>query len=74
MKPTKEELKMRSIARRSIVVLEDINKGENLTKNNIGLKRPGDGLSPMFFDKILGKKTIKVLKKGHQLSLGDILL
>ncbi len=74
VKPTKEELKMRSIARRSIIAIEDIDKGENFTKNNIGLKRPGDGLPPIFFDKILGKKTVKVLKKGHQLSLGDISL
>ena len=65
---------MRSIARRSIVAIKDIDKGENFTKNNIGLKRPGNGLPPIFFDKILGKKTVKVLKKGHQLSLGDILL
>ena len=73
VKPTKEELKMRSVARRSIIALKDINKGESFTKSNIGLKRPGDGLPPVLFDRIIGKKADKVLIKGQQLSLGDIM-
>ena len=64
---------MRSIARRSIIALKDINIGESFTKSNIGLKRPGDGLPPLLFDKILGKKADRVLIKGQQLSLGDIM-
>jgi len=36
-----------TIARKSIVAIKPIKKGELFTNENIGIKRPGNGISPM---------------------------
>ena len=42
----------------------DIEIGDSLNKNNIGLRRPGTGLQPKIFESILGKKTLKKIQKN----------
>lgn len=54
-KPSKSELKNKLIARKSLVALKRIEKGELFTEENIGIKRPGSGISPMRWDEVLGK-------------------
>jgi len=71
VKPAKAELNMRSLARRSIVALSDIKPGEILSPENIGLRRPGNGLSPALFDKTLGSRAVRQVTKGSLLQLGD---
>ena len=71
IRPTKIEEKMKNIARRSIVILKDIEKGELLTNENLGLKRPGYGLPPKLIDKILGKYSTKKILKGQLLKEDD---
>jgi pseudaminic acid synthase len=41
--------------RRSIFVVKNLKKGDVFTKNNIRKIRPGYGLSPIYYEKILGK-------------------
>jgi N,N'-diacetyllegionaminate synthase len=72
IRPTKSEKDMRILARRSVVTLKDISAGEKLTNENIGLKRPGNGLAPSFLNQVLGLKSTKNLKKGLLLKLGDM--
>jgi len=72
VKPTASEEKMKILARRSILTLKEINKGEKLTKENIGLRRPGNGLPPSFFNQVLGMTSTKSLKNGKLLRLGDV--
>lgn len=45
-----------TIARKSIVAARDIKSGETLSGENITVKRPGDGISPMRWDEVLGTK------------------
>jgi len=54
--------------KRSIYVIKDIEKGEQLTTKNIRIIRPGDGLMPKYFDMILGRKVSNTIKKGTPLS------
>ena len=54
---SKSELKNIDIARRSIVALKKIKKGTIFSDNNITTKRPGNGLSPIYWDKVIGKKS-----------------
>lgn len=54
-KPTEAEMKNRLVARKSIVALKPISKGEMFTEENITIKRPGSGISPMLWDEVLGK-------------------
>jgi len=53
--PMLSELKNRSIARKSLVALENISQGEKFTEENITTKRPGDGISPMHYWDMVGK-------------------
>lgn len=54
-KPTKSELKNKDIARKSIVAKTNISKGEVFSENNLTTKRPGNGISPMRWNEIIGK-------------------
>ena len=71
IQPTLEEEKMKTLARRSIFVLQDIEKNESFTSENIGLRRPGNGISPKYFETIIGKKSTKNILKGRLLQEGD---
>ena len=60
---SKSEKKNILIARPSIVAKEKIFKGEVFTEKNLTVKRPGDGISPMRWNKILGKKAKQNFRK-----------
>lgn len=53
------ERKNMDIARKSIVASRDIRKGEVLTEENITTKRPGNGISPMRWDSVIGTTAIR---------------
>ena len=55
--PVPSEMVNMDAARRSIVALKEINSGEKFTSDNLGIKRPGSGVSPMLYWKYLGKKS-----------------
>lgn len=57
--PSKSETKNIAIARKSIVAISKIKKGDVLTENNIGVKRPGTGISPMKWNEVIGMKASK---------------
>lgn len=52
--PSPSEVKNKPIARKSIVANVDISKGEVFNENNITVKRPGTGISPMKWDEVIG--------------------
>ena len=58
-KPSKSEEPNISIARKSIVAGCDIKKGEIFSDNNLAIKRPGNGISPMRWDEIIGTASTK---------------
>ena len=57
--PQKSEKKNIEIARKSIVAKCSIKKGEKFTENNLTVKRPGNGISPMKWDMIIGTSAQK---------------
>lgn len=57
----------------SIFVAQDINKGQELTLDNIKIVRPGDGLSPIEYENCLGRKASKDLAFGDPLNKGDFI-
>ena len=61
-KVTKSEKKNIVVARKSIVAIREIKKGEKFSENNLGIKRPGTGISPTKFYNILGKRANKNYK------------
>lgn len=57
--PTESEFANMISARKSLVAIRDIKKGEILTTQNMSVKRPGSGISPMQWDSVLGTKASK---------------
>lgn len=56
---SESERKNIAIARKSIVAACPIKKGDILTEDNLTVKRPGTGISPMQWEKVIGTKAIK---------------
>ena len=56
---SESERKNIAIARKSIVAARHIKKGELLTEENLTVKRPGTGISPMCWEKIIGTTAIR---------------
>lgn len=57
--PSQSELKNIAVARKSIVAARGIKRGELLSEDNLTVKRPGTGISPMRWDEIIGKIAIR---------------
>ena len=70
--PAQQELKMRELARRSIVALSDILKDEVLGNSNVGLRRPGTGLAPEFLTVVQGRSSNKFIAKGETIDWRDL--
>jgi N,N'-diacetyllegionaminate synthase len=68
-KPSKSESKNIFIARRSIVAARNIQKGERFTVANLIAKRPAAGLSPMLWDKVIGKSAKRDFSEDEMISL-----
>ena len=64
-KPSKAERKNINVARKSIVAKENIQKGEIFSEKNLICKRPGDGLSAMKWDSIIGLKSTRTYNKDN---------
>ena len=71
VRATRPEEEMKALARRSLVLLEDVAEGEQLNEKNLGLRRPGNGLPPAFVHMVYGKTATRTLPKGYVLQLGD---
>ena len=68
-KPTKNELKIRKLVRKSIIAKKPIKKGELFSSSNLICKRPEGGISPIHWDKIIGKKSKKDFKVNQFIRL-----
>lgn len=56
-----------NIVRKSIVAAADIHKGEKFTEENLTTKRPGNGISPMQWDEIIGTMADRDYKKDDMI-------
>lgn len=56
---SESERKNMAVARKSIVASKDIKAGEVFNENNLTVKRPGNGISPMDWEKVIGKTAKK---------------
>jgi N-acetylneuraminate synthase len=70
--PLSSENPARENARRSIVLKKAIKKGEPLTEELITCKRPAFGISPVYWDEVIGKKVSSNLSEDHILQWQDL--
>jgi pseudaminic acid synthase len=59
--------------KRSVYVVKDIKAGESFTEENIRVIRPGDGLHPRYYEKLIGKTAHKDFAFGTPLQLNDLI-
>jgi len=71
-KPSNSEEKNKNIVRKSIHTSKTIKKGEPFTEWNLMPLRPGDGISPMEWKDVIGKKAEKNLQPYQQLKWTDL--
>ncbi len=57
------------VARKSIVAAREIAKGELLTEENLTVKRPGGGISPMLWDSVIGTRAARDFAYDHLITL-----
>lgn len=66
--PSASEVKNTYGMRRSLVAKTDLKKGTILKAEDLGFKRPANGLSPKMLDAVIGKELLNDLKKDEALT------
>ena len=66
-KPSNSEIPNMKIVRKSIVAKTVIKKGDKLNERNLTIKRPGNGINPMKWDKLIGTKSKRDYKEDDLL-------
>ena len=68
-KVTDSERKNIAVARKSIVAARNISEGEIFTEENLTVKRPGTGVSPMRWEEVLGTTAIRDFQEDELIEL-----
>lgn len=67
--PSSSESKNMTAARKSIVAKCEIRPGEQFTEDNLAVKRPGNGISPMQWNHIIGKESARSYQKDEMIEI-----
>ena len=67
--PSPSEKKNLAVARKSIVAKRSIEAGEELTEDNIMVKRPGSGISPMRWPEVIGTRAVRHFEEDELIEL-----
>ena len=70
--PNKSEIENKIAIRKSITCLKLIKSGEIFSSDNIALKRPGNGIEPKFWNKIIDKKSNRDIQKDELIKWEDV--
>ena len=71
--PTNSEIHNISIARKSIHLKHELKRGHIINSDDLIMKRPGDGISPMKMNEIIGKSLKDNFPQEHKISFKDFL-
>lgn len=70
-KPSPSEIKNKGVVRKSIFLRNNLPENHILRVEDLEMKRPGNGISPMEIDLVIGKKLKCDLPAEHQLTYSD---
>lgn len=70
--PSLSEIKNKTIARKSIHLKSSLPAGHIITEQDLEMKRPGDGISPMQINEVLGRTIKEQLPQEHKLSFKNL--
>lgn len=63
------EAQNRDLIRKSIVATRKIGEGDLFSEENVGVMRPGTGLSPMKWEKVIGQRALRTYERGEMVEL-----
>ena len=66
--PSKSEIKNIKIVRKSMHIVRNMKKGQIINENDVAVLRPNNGLNPMEWNKVIGKKLTKNIRRGDCLT------
>jgi N,N'-diacetyllegionaminate synthase len=69
---TASELEVRAVARRSVVAARGLRAGATLTRADLAVKRPGDGLPPDRLAGLVGRRLLRDVAADEQLRAEDV--
>ncbi len=72
-KPSASEMKNMGIARKSIHLAVSLTEGHTLQLSDFTMMRPGDGISPMRMDELVGRQLKQSFPMHHKLTWNDVL-
>lgn len=67
--PVPSEIKNAAVARKSIVAKQHISQGDIFTEDNITTKRPGNGVSPMLWNQVIGSNAKRDFEEDELIEL-----
>jgi N-acetylneuraminate synthase len=70
--PSLSEIKNKTIARKSIHLKSSLPAGHIITQQDLEMKRPGDGISPMQINEVIGRTIKEQLPQEHKLSFKNL--
>ena len=70
--PSEVEAKNKLVARKSIHLAKNLVKSHIITEADLIMKRPGDGISPMLMEQVIGKKLNADFEIEHKLIWEDL--
>lgn len=62
----------KEVFEKSLVALTDLQPGQRIDHGQIGIKKPGTGLSPAHYDRVVGSQVIRSVPAGSVLKEGDV--
>lgn len=71
-RPTPSELPNKPLMQKSLVARRSIRSGETITSDDLTCKRPGFGLAPSWFDRVVGKRAAMDIPKDGVLTLSSV--
>lgn len=70
--PSQSELSTRNVARKSIVLKKAMKKGDIIKKEDLDIKRPGDGIAPKYMEQLQGKVLVRDIEADELLRYEDM--
>lgn len=69
--PSNSEIQNKRYARKSIHIKKEIYSGQIISSDHLEMKRPGDGISPMLINTIIGKMAKRDMQPEYKLTIKD---
>jgi len=71
--PNKSEIEISKVIRKSIIAARSISRDSLLTTKMLTIKRPGTGIKPKYFNRLIGRKVKKNISKDHILQWNEVI-